>query len=136
MVSAMMDWKTSEVSSLALAYIGDAVWELFARNHVLKSGIRRPKELHTATTRYVSARAQARLAAELWDELCEEEQAVLKKGRNAKPGHVRKNADVLDYRHSTGFEAVIGYLYGSGKLERLEEVCQMACAKVDEWKGR
>ena len=130
----MNDWNVSELSPLALAYVGDAVWEVYARNHVLKRGIRRPNELHRAATKYVSAVAQARLASELWDSLTDEERLILRRGRNAKSGHVRKNADVLDYRHSTGFEAVIGYLYGSGNTERLEQVCCLALERVDDWK--
>lgn len=133
MVSAVNGWNVSDLSPLALAYVGDAVWELYARNHVLRRGIRRPKELHKAATRYVSAVAQARLAAEMWADLSEEEQAVLRRGRNAKSGHVRKNADVLDYRHSTGFEALIGYLYGRSEQERLDEVCRLALERVDNW---
>ncbi|QSO50570.1 ribonuclease III [Alicyclobacillus curvatus] len=133
-MNELKDWNVSELSPLALAYVGDAVWEVYARNHVLRQGIRRPKELHRAATKYVSAIAQARLAAELWDSLTDEEQAVLRRGRNAKSGHVRKNADVLDYRHSTGFEAVIGYLYGSGNKERLEQLCRLALERADEWK--
>lgn len=134
MVPGMTEWKASDLSPLALAYVGDAVWELYARNHVLARGIRRPKELHRAATHYVSAAAQARLTAEMWETLTEEEQAMIRRGRNAKSGHVRKNADVLDYRHSTGFEALIGYLYGSGKIERLEQVCHLALERVDTWK--
>lgn len=133
MVQTMSDWKASDLSALALAYIGDAVWELYARNHVLDSGIRRPKELHRAATKFVSARAQARLVSELWDVFTEKEQGVLRRGRNAKPGHSRKNADVLDYRHSTAFEALVGYLYGTEQHERLAEVFQMAVQRIDTW---
>lgn len=136
MVPVMKNWTVSELSPLVLAYLGDAVWELYARNHVLTKGIRRPSELHRAATAYVSAAAQAKLAAELWESLNDEEQAIMRRGRNAKSGHVRRNADVLDYRHSTGFEALIGYLYGNGSHERLEQVCQMALERVDKWKGQ
>lgn len=134
MVPLMTSWTPSEVSSLALAYIGDAVWEVFARNRVLESGIRRPKQLHSATTNFVSARAQARLCAAIWDQLTEAEQGILKRGRNAKPGHSRKSAEVLEYRHSTGFETLIGYLYGSGQHERLNEVCCVAAEYIEHWR--
>jgi ribonuclease-3 family protein len=132
-VKANFPWR--ELSPLALAFLGDAVWELFARSHVLARGIRRPDDLHKATTTYVRASAQARLADALWPELTEAEQAVLRKGRNAKAGHVRKSADVLSYRHSTGFESLIGYLYGSGQNERLQMLCERALRLVDEWEA-
>lgn len=135
MVSLMTGWTPADVSPLALAYIGDAVWEVFARDHVLESGIRRPKELHSATTYFVSARAQARLSEAIWDQLTEAEQTMLKRGRNAKPGHTRKSADVLDYRHSTGFETLIGYLYGSGQRQRLDEVCRLAAGFIETWRA-
>lgn len=135
MVSEMTEWRADALSSLALAYIGDAVWEVYVRNHVLEQGIRRPKDLHRASTKYVKAHAQATLASMLWDDLTEEEQDVLRRGRNAKSGTVRKNADILDYRHSTGFEALIGYLYGQGNQTRLDELCKAALAKIDQMEG-
>jgi ribonuclease-3 family protein len=124
-------WKASELSPLALAFIGDAVWEVYVRNHVLGLGVRRPNQLHQQTTKYVKAGAQAWLADVLLPELTPEEQEILRRGRNAKSGHVRKNADVLEYRHSTGFEAVIGYLYGTHQHERLDVLCQKALSCID-----
>ncbi|SFU68324.1 Mini-ribonuclease 3 [Alicyclobacillus macrosporangiidus] len=121
------------IPTLALAFIGDAVWELRVREHVLRKGVRRPHELHQATTRYVRARSQAHLAAVLGPLLSEEERGFLRRGRNAKPGHTRKSADVLDYRHSTGFETLIGYLYTSGQRDRLDELCHRALAAIDDW---
>jgi ribonuclease III family protein len=135
MVPSMTEWNADGLSPLELAFIGDAVWELYARSHVLARGIRRPNALHKETTKYVRAKAQAELAAVLWDRLTEEEQTVLRKGRNAKSGTVRKNADILDYRHSTGFEALIGYLYGQADRSRLEELCQFALQHIDDMEG-
>ncbi|MCL6454743.1 MAG: ribonuclease III [Alicyclobacillus sp.] len=131
----MNGWQVAEVSPLALAYIGDAVWEVYARNRVLQRGIRRPAELHRAATGYVSARVQARLADALWDHLLDEERQILRRGRNAKSAHTRKSADVLDYRHSTGFEALLGYLYGQANLERLETICALAAGYVEHWQA-
>jgi ribonuclease III family protein len=129
--SEVTGWKPKELSPLALAFIGDAVWEVYARNHVLCLGARKPNQLHRMTTEYVRAGAQARLADELMASLTSEEQDILRRGRNAKSGHVRKNADVLEYRHSTGFEALIGYLYGNGQTERLDSLCAKALAWID-----
>jgi ribonuclease III family protein len=135
MVQKMTEWNAKGLSSLALAFIGDAVWEVYVRNHVLNKGFRRPADLHNETTKYVRAQAQAMLADLVWDLLTEEEQQVLKRGRNAKSGTVRKNADILDYRHSTGFEALIGYLYGQADSARLDEICKYALRKIDELEG-
>ncbi len=131
----MTEWNAKDLSSLALAFIGDAVWEVYVRNHVLNKGLRRPADLHNETTKYVRAQAQAMLADLVWDLLTEEEQQVLRRGRNAKSGTVRKNADILDYRHSTGFEALIGYLYGQADGARLDEICNYALRKIDELEG-
>lgn len=127
-----LDWSARELSALALAYMGDAVWEVYARNHVLNQGIRRPAELHRVATRYVRARAQAWLADRIFPHLTEPEQAVWRRGRNAKAGHLRRSTDVLTYRHSTAFEAVLGYLYGTGEQGRLDELCQTALTWIDE----
>lgn len=126
-------WSAQGLSALALAYVGDAVWEVYARNHVLCLGVRRPSELHKAATRYVRASAQAWLADRMYPLLTEPEQAVWRRGRNAKAGHLRKSTDVLTYRHSTAFEAVLGYLHGTGDQERLDELCRAALTWIDEW---
>ncbi|QQE78547.1 Mini-ribonuclease 3 [Alicyclobacillus sp. SO9] len=124
-------WDWRELSPLALAFIGDAVWEIWVRNHVLRQGVRRPDMLHKRSSRYVRATAQAQIVQHMFDSLTAEEQGMVKRGRNAKPAHTRKNTDVLDYRHSTGFETLIGYLYGSEQTERLEEVCRAALTIID-----
>jgi ribonuclease III family protein len=126
------NWPWREVTSLGLAFIGDAVWEITVRNHVLERGVRKPDELHRRSSRYVRAKTQAWLVDQLRDTLTETELRVLLAGRNAKPGHTRKNADVLEYRHATGFESLIGYLYGSGETERLQVLCDLALQLVDE----
>jgi len=130
------EWNWKELSPLALAFMGDAVWEVYVRNHVLEQGIRRPEVLHRVSTSYVRASAQAAIVARLYDTLTDEEQQQVRKGRNAKPAHTRKNADVLDYRHSTGFEALLGYLYGSGQQARMEEICRQATAIIDNQEAR
>lgn len=125
-------WPWREVTSLGLAFIGDAVWEIAVRNHVLEQGVRKPHELHRRSSRYARAKTQAWLADQLRDALTEAELRVLLTGRNAKPGHARKSADVLEYRHATGFESLLGHLYGSGQRERLQELCEIAFQLVDE----
>ncbi|MBX5436879.1 MAG: ribonuclease III [Alicyclobacillaceae bacterium] len=129
-------WSVSELSPLALAFVGDAVWELYIRNHVLSRGVRRSRDLHQKVVRYVRADTQAELIDHLMDVLTAEEQDVVRRGRNAKPGHSHRGGDVLTYRHSTGFEALLGYLYGRGQTERLQELCSLAVGLLDREESR
>ncbi len=107
-------------SPLALAYIGDAVHTMYIRSRILETGDKKVNELHKLCSFFVKANAQSRVILKLLSELTKEEEAVYKRGRNAKSYTVPKNADVTDYRHATGFEALIGYLYLSKDVERLE----------------
>jgi ribonuclease-3 family protein len=113
------------VSPLALAYLGDAVYDLYVRQYVLSRPSRRPNQLHREATRYVSAKAQAKAVRIIDGELTEEERDMLRRGRNAKSHAAPKNTDVLDYRYSTGFECLIGYLYLSKRYERLGTLMRM-----------
>lgn len=136
----MEKFKLSDVkqlNSLALAYMGDAVFEQVVREHLIRSGRVRPNILHKEATNYVSAKAQATIVKEMLDKnfLSEEEQAVLRRGRNAKSGSVPKNTDVITYHHSTAFEAVVGSLYLSEQTERLQEVLDFSINFIDEQKG-
>lgn len=106
-------------SPLTLAYIGDAVYELVIRTMVVEKGNRQASQLHRLTTSYVKAQAQAAMIEALEPELTEEELAIYKRGRNAKSYTSAKNASILDYRKATGLEALIGYLYLSGREERV-----------------
>ena len=126
-----------QLNSLALAYMGDAVFEQVVREHLILAGRVRPNILHKEATSYVSAKAQAMVVREMIDKefLSEDEQAILRRGRNAKSGSVPKNTDVITYHHSTAFEAVIGSLYLSGQTERLHEVLDFSINFIDEQKG-
>ena len=125
-----------QLNSLALAYMGDAIYETYVRRHLLYSGKVRPNQLHRTGTNYVSAKAQCRILFQMMDDklLDEEELAVVMRGRNAKSGTVPKNTDVQTYHYSTAFEALMGYLYLTGKIERLEELINRAFLYVDERK--
>lgn len=114
--------KPNEMPGLALAYIGDAVWEILIRRHLLASGEMKPNSLHKMATCYVNAKAQSKALHLILGTLSEEEAAVMKRGRNAKSGSAPKNADMIDYRHATGFEALIGYLYLQGRYERIQDI--------------
>ncbi|WP_313802200.1 Mini-ribonuclease 3 [Cytobacillus sp.] len=126
-----------QLNSLALAYMGDAVFEIYVRRHLLQNGKVRPNQLHREATFYVSAKAQSQIVHQFIDDgfLTEEELAVVKRGRNAKSGTVPKNTDVQTYRYSTAFESLIGYLYLSDQKERLEEIIVAAFQIVEDKKG-
>lgn len=106
---------------LALAYIGDAIFEVAVRQHVMARPNLRPHHLHGQSTKYVSAKAQAKLLSLIEPKLTEDEKDVVRQGRNAKSG-VPKNANVLDYRHATAFESLVGYLYYTGAHDRLRDL--------------
>ncbi|SES11877.1 Mini-ribonuclease 3 [Salisediminibacterium halotolerans] len=113
-----------QLNPLALAYMGDAVLDMYVRYRLLARGNVRPNKLHKAATSYVSAKAQAYVLQTLVDnlELTEEEAAVARRGRNAKSGTVPKNTDQQTYHLSTAYEALIGYLYVTEGRERMEEL--------------
>ncbi|WML41925.1 Mini-ribonuclease 3 [Neobacillus sp. OS1-2] len=137
----MLDYENNinakQLNSLALAYMGDAVFESYVRRHLLYNGKVRPHQLHRLATTYVSAKAQCQVLFKLMEHqvLNEEELAVVMRGRNAKSGTVPKNTDVQTYRYSTAFEALMGYLFLEEKKERLEELVEKAFLYVEEQKG-
>jgi ribonuclease-3 family protein len=109
------------LNPLQLALIGDGVFEVFIRNYILmKNTSLSANKIHVKAIGYVKAKSQAYIMHEIELLLTEEEEAIYKRGRNAKSPTVPKNADVRDYRTATGFEALVGYLYLTGNKERLE----------------
>ncbi len=108
------------MSPLALAYLGDAVYELHIRSLLISRGITQANQLHPAAVQYVRAPAQAALLLRLMPLLTPEEKDIVRRGRNAKPGHIPRSADGPTYHSSTAFECLIGYLYASGQMERLQ----------------
>jgi ribonuclease III family protein len=118
------DNKANELNALTLAYIGDAVIELFVRKQLIYQGYVKPNALHKECIRYVSAKGQASFLFNLLNEagLTEEEQGIVRKGRNAKSGTVPKNTDVQTYRYGTAFECLIGYLDLKGQAARVAEL--------------
>ncbi len=117
-------------SPLTLAYIGDAIYDLVIRTIVVERANTSPNRLHHKTVRYVNACIQAQMIESLAGELTEEEKTVYKRGRNAKSYTTAKNASVIEYRKATGFEALCGYLYLTGKQERLLTLIKKAIEKV------
>lgn len=139
MTYVLREIDVKQLNALALAYMGDAVYEQAIREHLLRSGRVRPNVLHREATRYVSAKSQAFILKKMLANgfLTEEEQAVMKRGRNAKSGSIPKNTDVRTYKSSSGYEAVLGYLYLLGNTERvnvfiLESIRIIESPKEDE----
>ncbi|WP_078543165.1 Mini-ribonuclease 3 [Litchfieldia alkalitelluris] len=123
-----------QLNSLALAYMGDAVYEKYVRHHLLSKGTVRPNDLHKIAKRFVSAKAQSSILHHLIERefFTEEEQGVLRRGRNAKSGTVPKNTDVQTYRYSTSFEALMGYYHLTQNVDRLEEIIEAAFEFIDQ----
>lgn len=114
-----------QFSPVVLAYIGDAAFELMVRSFIVTSGKRRVKDIHLDTVQHVRASSQARFVRSIFNELSEHEQELVRRGRNTK-SHAPKNVDVGDYRMSTGFEALMGYLYLKGDIDRLKYLVGLA----------
>jgi ribonuclease-3 family protein len=112
-----------EQSPQALAYLGDAVFELRVRSMIVSEKEVGPvKELHRKAEAYVSAQSQSRMYFKIYDLLTEEEQSMLRRGRNCKTNSKAKNASVFEYQHATGLETLFGHLYLKGDMKRLDEV--------------
>lgn len=127
--------KAKDYSPLALAYIGDSVYDLYIRTRVLEKGNRHVTDMHKNAVRFVKANAQAQSTHAIEEILTEDEMRVLKWGRNAKSNTSPKNADITDYRLATGFETLLGYLYLEGEAERLSYLMEKAYAAIEKHTG-
>ena len=113
------------MNNLVLAYLGDAVFELYVREYLIRLGYAKVKELQKKSIEYVSAKAQAKLLDELSSKiLSESEIEIVKRGRNAH-SHGSKSTDIVTYKKSTGLETLIGYLYINDK-HRLDDIMKEA----------
>ncbi|PPA68585.1 Mini-ribonuclease 3 [Jeotgalibacillus proteolyticus] len=127
-----------QLNALALAYMGDAVYEQYVRHHLLLQGTVRPNFLQKASIQYVSAKGQSYTLKVLSQDhfFTETEEAIIRRGRNAKSGTVPKNVDVQTYRYSTAFEALIGFLYLTKQEKRLEEIVMRSISiMMDKQRG-
>lgn len=115
-----------EMSTPALAYLGDCVLELCVREYLVESGLSTSRNLNREALNYVRASAQAEAMKKLFHLLSEEEEAFFKRGRNIGHTNVPKNATVSDYRTATGMEVLFGYLHVSGQKERINELFRAA----------
>lgn len=121
------------INGIALAYVGDAVYEVQIRDYLINKGLTKPNLLHQTATRFVSAKAQAYLIEELKQNniLSEAELTIFKRGRNAKSHSSAKNTDPAIYKISTGFEAIIGFLHLDNQQERVDEIIQFCIQTIE-----
>lgn len=112
------------INIITLAYLGDAIYEVYVREHLISIGVEMVDELQKEAIKYVSAKSQSRILTNLIDNdyLTEEEKDIVKRGRNYKRNTHPKNTDIITYKLSTGFEALIGYLYLNNQKDRLNEL--------------
>lgn len=113
-------------SPLVLAYVGDAVFELYIRTLLVSKGNAPVHKLHKQSISYVKAKSQSDTIHRMLEDLSAEEQDVVRRGRNAKSGTIPKNADVTEYKYATGFESLIGYLYLKEDYPRLLELLKIS----------
>lgn len=124
--------RPADLSALVLAYVGDAVYELAVREYLVGTGLVKAGRLHGEAVKYVNAGAQAGILKALEGSLSAEEAAVVRRGRNARSPHTPRGADVIEYRHSTALESLVGYLYLKGDAARLSEIMAFAMAAVEK----
>lgn len=111
-----------QIPVLALAHIGDAVFELLARCHILEGAARNINSIHKMTVALVCANAQCSDVQVIMPFLSEEEKAIFIRGRNAKPKTIPKNSSHATYAFATGLEVLFGWLYVNGKIDRINEL--------------
>lgn len=125
------DCDVNNLSPLTLAFIGDTVFDLFVRERLICQANRPVNKLHNLASKTVNAQSQAKAVKKIMDILTEEEFAVFKRGRNSHTNHKAKNASEGDYHYATGFEALFGYIYLKGNIERLRELFDIIIEEED-----
>ncbi len=120
----MTEEQVLQIKPLVQAYIGDCIYEVYIREYLIAHPYKNVHDLHKKATLFVKAKAQAEIVTILQDELTPKELDIVRRGRNAHPHTVPKNADIGQYHMATGFEALIGFLHLSNQQERLETLLQ------------
>ncbi len=113
------------LSPLTWAYIGDCVYDLYIRTHLVNTTNLKPHKLHIQTIQYVKAKSQAQLLEKIQDKLTDEEKDIVRRGRNTQTHHLPKNSNIQEYRYATAFESLIGYLYLTKKFKRIKEILNL-----------
>ena len=114
--------RINNMNPLTWAYIGDAVYELYIREKLIENTNLKPHKLHIEAVKKVKAGAQSEILQKIEEKLNDEEKDIIRRTRNTKNHHLPKNSNVKEYMYATAFEGLIGYLYLTGKEERLKEI--------------
>lgn len=116
--------EVKEINALALAYLGDSVYEIYIRKYLINKGISKVKELQEEAIKYVSATGQSKYLKQMLENnyFNEEEINIINRGRNHKGSRHPKGCDIITYKYATGFETLIGHLYLENKIDRIEEI--------------
>jgi len=131
-VFEMQEVDINSYSPLTLAYIGDSVYDLVIKSLIVSYGNKQVQKLHKETSNLVQASAQSQMMRTIQNSLTTEEQAVFRRGRNAKSVSPAKNQSITDYRRATGFEALIGYLYLKKDYKRLIDIIKIGLDSMEE----
>lgn len=115
-----------------LAFVGDGVYSLYIRHKLVSTSSLKGKELHNSATNFVKAKGQSNFIDRLLSVFDDEEMAVFKRARNHKTLSQAKNQNIIDYRRATGLEAVLGYLYITGNIDRLNEILKLSVGENNE----
>ena len=126
------DFDPKQYSPLVLAYIGDGIYDIIIRTIILSHGNAPVNNLHKECSSFVKASAQMEMYHAIEGMLTEEEIGIYKRGRNAKSYTTAKNATITEYRVATGFEALLGYLYLSDRMNRIVELIQYGLGKLEK----
>lgn len=124
--------EVNKINTTALAYIGDAVYEVYVRKYVLEKDSVNVNKQNKLAIKFVRAEGQALAIKKMMESLTESEQNLVKRARNKKITSKPQNADPVTYKLATAFEALVGFLYLSGNVERLEEVIDQAMVLIDK----
>ena len=113
-----------EINALALAYLGDSVYEIYIRKYLINKGISKVKDLQEQAIKYVSAGGQAKYLKELIERnyFNENELNIISRGRNHKGSRHPKGCDIVTYKYATGLETLIGHLYLENKFDRINDI--------------
>lgn len=123
-------------SAQTLAYVGDAVYELYIRGMLAMKGNTPSGKLHKEAVHYVNAHTQTQILQAIEPDLSEKERSICRRGKNAKPHSMSKNADPAEHAKATGFEALLGYLYLNRMEERLRGILETSVRIADDLKGK
>lgn len=131
-VFSLKEVDINSYSPLALAYIGDSIYDLIIKTLVINEGNAQVQKLHKKTSSLVQASAQSQMMRAMQEHLTEEEHGVYKRGRNAKSVSPAKNQSITDYRRATGFEALMGYLYLKKEWKRMLKLVKIGLDSIKE----